>query len=269
MRPKPRIVLAENDPDWREMAEKAFISAGYVVDTAESVDGAQALLDNRANPVDVAVFDLHLDHEGERSDHTGLDLARHYPSLRRIIWTAEDQDSHMVVEAHRQQIAVSLKRPNAISELVKTVRDLLARRVFLVHGHDQLKETVRWFLLSMGLEVIVLADEPGGSRTIIELLEHSTVEHAVVLLTPDDEGRRRALAGEHDEPLRSRARQNAIFELGFFAATLGREKVFALTAADVELPSDWSGVRLIPYSTPQEWQQRLRDEFRAAGVPLR
>ncbi len=251
------------------MATNELVKAGFVVDTAESAEAARVLLDDtHAQPVDVAIFDLHLAREGQRSDHTGLALARDYPSLQRIIWTAESQDSEMVVLAHQEKITVSIKRPGGMSELVKTIKGMLGRRVFLVHGHDQLKEAVRWYLTSMGLKVIVLADAPGGSRTIIELLEQSTVERAVVLLTPDDEGRRRAAAGEKEETLRGRARQNVILELGFFAAMLGRENVFALSSPDVEAPSDWGGIRYISYDSPHEWQQKLQAEFQAVGVPF-
>lgn len=38
-----------------------------------------------------------------------------------------------------------------------------------------------------------------------------------------------------------RARQNVIFEWGYFVGRLGREHVFALKKGDVELPSDIQG----------------------------
>jgi predicted nucleotide-binding protein len=49
-----------------------------------------------------------------------------------------------------------------------------------------------------------------------------------------------------------RARQNVIFELGYFVAKLGRENVIALYTEDgenrCEIPSDISGVLYEPYT---------------------
>lgn len=58
-------------------------------------------------------------------------------------------------------------------------------------------------------------------RTIVEKFEQEAeeVRFAVILLIPDDESR---LQGETD--LKPRARQNVIFELGYFAGSLGRNR---------------------------------------------
>ena len=45
----------------------------------------------------------------------------------------------------------------------------------------------------------------------------------------------------------SRARQNVVFELGYFIARLGSDRVAALVSGDIELPSDYIGLVYIPY----------------------
>lgn len=61
-------------------------------------------------------------------------------------------------------------------------------------------------------------------------------------------------------------RQNVIFELGFFIGALGPDKVAALVADDVELPSDFDGVVYIPLEG--DWRTRLARELQAAGYEI-
>ena len=82
-------------------------------------------------------------------------------------------------------------------------------------------------------------------------------------MTPDDIG---GLAANKDN-LHLRARQNVIFELGFFIGRLGRKHVCALGAQGVEIPSDYTGVLFIPLDAQGVWQFRLAKEMKAAGIP--
>jgi predicted nucleotide-binding protein len=79
-------------------------------------------------------------------------------------------------------------------------------------------------------------------------------------MTPDDVG------GLQGEPQRPRARQNVIFELGFFIGMLGPERVAALVSSEVERPSDFDGVVYIPIDT--DWRLPLCRELRAAGYSI-
>jgi predicted nucleotide-binding protein len=99
------------------------------------------------------------------------------------------------------------------------------------------RESVARFLEQIGFEAIILHEQANQGRTIIEKFEaHADVGFAVVLLTPDDEGR--AKGGE----IQSRAPQNVVLELGYFIGRLGRNKVCALKRGDLEFPSDYQGV---------------------------
>lgn len=140
------------------------------------------------------------------------------------------------------------------------------RRVFVVHGHDTgAKESVARFLERLELEPIILHERPNLGRTVIEKFEaHSDVAFAVVLLTPDDVG---YPAGAPDQA-KPRARQNVILELGFFAASLGRDKVCALYSSGVEIPSDFSGVLYHELDPGGAWRLLLARELSAAGLTI-
>jgi predicted nucleotide-binding protein len=93
----------------------------------------------------------------------------------------------------------------------------------------------------------------GSSRPDRELLDAAVLcRHlaavAVVILSGDDEGRTRAA---NDSQLALRARQDVVYEMGWFRGRLGRHAVVALIEEGVETPSDtsMSGVVSIPFDT--------------------
>lgn len=136
-------------------------------------------------------------------------------------------------------------------------------RIFVVHGHDDaMKEAVARVVTMLGLEPIILHEQPNRGDTIIEkLVRSSEVGYAIVLLSADDIGASRSQPGS----LRPRARQNVLFELGFFIGRLGRKRVMALhpSVRDFEFPSDISGVVWTPFEP--EWRFKLVQELNAAG----
>ena len=140
------------------------------------------------------------------------------------------------------------------------------RKVFLVHGRDvAAKESVARFLEKLGLEPVILAERPNGGRTIIEKFEQeSNVGYAIALFTPDDVG---GLRGGTEE--QARARQNVVFELGYFVGKLGRSRVCVLNVSGVEFPSDFSGVAYVPFDAASEdWKLGLVKELKAAGFDI-
>jgi predicted nucleotide-binding protein len=152
-------------------------------------------------------------------------------------------------------------------DLHKTLASGLASaKVFLVHGHDTgALGSVEAFLRKLNLAVTILRDEPNKGQTIIEKVEsNADVGFAVVLLTGDDEGHQRQVK----DALLPRARQNVIFELGYFIGRLGRSRVCALYENGVELPSDYSGVIFIHWSEDENWKFLLLRELKEAGLPV-
>jgi hypothetical protein len=142
--------------------------------------------------------------------------------------------------------------------------DPLGDQIFIAHGRDHgTRDTIRLYVQQItGVRPTVLDGEVNGGQTLIEKFErHAKASSiAIVLLTPDDQG---ALVG--DAVLEPRARQNVIFELGYFIGRLGRQKVIAVNAG-VETPSDIAGVLYVPYEG--NWKELLRGELRATGVQI-
>lgn len=116
---------------------------------------------------------------------------------------------------------------------------------FIVHGHDTalrldlknyIQNTLGW------QEPVILAEKPSSGRTLIEKFEDHAekADYAFVLLSPDD------LMKDSEV----RARQNVVFELGFFVGYFGRKsgRVLALRKGDVRFPGDLDGVVYIDVS---------------------
>lgn len=140
------------------------------------------------------------------------------------------------------------------------------KKVFVVHGHDEgVREAVARFLERIGLEPIILHERPNKGRTIIEKFheEAEDIGFAVILMTPDDHGSK--VGGSDTKP---RARQNVVFELGFFIGVLGRERVAALVKGEIERPTDFDGVVYIDLDNAGGWKMSLGRELQAAGVEI-
>lgn len=137
-------------------------------------------------------------------------------------------------------------------------------KAFVVHGHDEAaKEKTARFLEKLNLKPIILS-ECGGIDSIIKKIEmYSDVSFAVVLLTPDDEGRKVGSA-----EMKPRARQNVILELGYFIAQLGTENVFVLKKGNIELPSDYDGIMYISMDDGDTWKMKLAKEIKFIGIDV-
>lgn len=142
-----------------------------------------------------------------------------------------------------------------------------AQKVFIVHGRDttSLIET-ELILNRAGLKPIVLSRQINSGLTLIEKFEkYADVSYAVVLLTPDDVGA--YVEGNIQPDLKFRARQNVLFELGFFYGKLGRSNVTCLIKTNVEKPSDIDGIAYIPFDkSVAEIELHLLKELGAANM---
>lgn len=144
---------------------------------------------------------------------------------------------------------------NPVALLERSVREELPQMTgkraassplaFIVHGHDTalrldlknyIQNTLGW------QEPVILAEKPSSGRTLIEKFEDHAekADYAFVLLSPDD------LMKDSEV----RARQNVVFELGFFVGYFGRKsgRVLALRKGDVRFPGDLDGVVYIDVS---------------------
>lgn len=134
------------------------------------------------------------------------------------------------------------------------------KKVFIVHGRDDSKKyELSGFLYEQGLTPIILHEQVNNGQTIIEKIEsNSDVACAIILLTPDDEGRLKA--SEND--LKTRARQNVIFEAGYFMGKLGRNRTILLSGVE-ETMSDIDG---IVYLDINNYKSALLQELKALKI---
>jgi len=149
----------------------------------------------------------------------------------------------------------------------------ISNRVFVVHGHDSgLKTDIERFLREIGLEPIVLHRQPDEGNTLIEKFEkHSDVGYAFILLTPDEIAYT-VDQQDIDDATRNkefRARQNVIFEFGYFVGRLGRNRVCCLHKGDTVIPSDISGLvyKQVDQSIDSQAYSIIR-ELKAAGYAV-
>lgn len=175
-------------------------------------------------------------------------------SARQAIFDMIDE-SIGVIEMH-PKFTLTSRQSVDIDNQNQSIGKDVSNRVFLVHGHDnELKESTARFLERIDLEPVILHEQTNKGRTIIEKFEeYSDVAFAVVQLTPDDFGKR--------------ARQNVIFEMGYFIGKLGRQNVVGLIKGNVEIPSDYSGVMYINVDEAGSWKYELAKEIKAAGLVI-
>jgi predicted nucleotide-binding protein len=137
--------------------------------------------------------------------------------------------------------------------------------VFLVHGHDkEMLESVARTLTELGLKPLILHEQPDQGRYIMQKIEdYSDVRFAVILISPDDEGRLRGAKSA----LKPRARQNVVLELGYFVGRLGRDRTLVIyrEVSSFEFPSDYDKVLYKPFDEFGKWRFELVKELQAAG----
>lgn len=134
-----------------------------------------------------------------------------------------------------------------------------SERVFIIHGHDNdMKNQVQLLLLKAKLNDVVLHECADKGRTIIDKLieESNDAGYVIALLSPDDE----LINGCY------RARQNVIFEIGYFLGRLGKNKVRILRKGNVEIPSDLQGILYQEFDDQGMWKVKLLKEMKAAGM---
>ena len=148
----------------------------------------------------------------------------------------------------------------------RLVRPASRGTVFLVHGRDtdRLSEVAQ-SLREWGLEATVLHEQPNEGRTIIEKFERYAEQagFAVAIITGDDVGHPRDATAASP-----RARQNVVFETGFFFGALGRARVAVLYEDGVEKPSDIDGLVYIRLDDRGSWKSELLRELRTAGYTI-
>lgn len=206
-------------------------------------------------------------HEGdEYNDFVNTSFSLH-------VWTLETPESawikacadglretKAVFEVYLEEMLNDNKSDNSINKDAEY--ECSNNKVFVVHGHDgELKNAIARTLEKQGIEPIILSEQVNMGATIIEKFErNSDVKAAICLFSEDDLGKSKS-----DENLRARARQNVVFEAGYFIGKLGRKNVVLLANRKIEMPSDLSGV---VYTDNNMWEIQILRELREMGIAI-
>lgn len=150
-----------------------------------------------------------------------------------------------------------------------TTNDIIEKNsndIFIVHGWDnEMKESVARIISKLGLNPIILHEKVDRGRTIIEKFENHAQDSgfAIALLSPDD-----ICICDGSETYR--ARQNVIFELGYFIGLLGRKRTIALikSKSSIEVMSDYHGVIYKEFDDKGFWKYEIASELQAAGYKV-
>ena len=163
-----------------------------------------------------------------------------------------------------RKVKLLLSPPKSDTRLNSQVR---SNKIFVVHGQDnEMKTDVTQTLQKLDLEPIILHEKPDNGQTLIEKIsEYTHVSFAVVLLSPDD----LAYPTEKTpDEAKYRAKQNVIFELGYFLGRLGKQNVVAIyrKKEDFEIPNDYTGVLWIEYKSG--WYFELIRELKVCNFDV-
>lgn len=198
--------------------------------------------------------------------------------LNEAVRTNDAMVIHAVAKL-RNHLQALLVLATSETPATKSARDMASpksNKIFIVHGHDQsMKVAVARTIEMLGLVAVIFHEQTDQNRTIIQKLQDLATEvvFAVVLLSPDDLAFHASIAGKPIEKIRAaqpRARQNVIYELGYFTALLGEKNVLVLKHGKQEILSDLSGVLYTEY-TPQstEWKYKMGRELQDAGYAVK
>jgi len=265
---RPIVLFVEDEAFLREAFVKLLQEREYDVICAEGPDQAIRMIRERGN-LDLLLTDVSMALEPttvlSALDTAGGALAgialakrlrRQFPRLPLVFWTFSYNPRLRDVVRKLGNARLVSKRQDAmevldaVAEKLDDIKQGRRPRVFLVHGHDnELLEQVRNLIhIRFGLPApIILREQASFGKVLIEKIEQEAlnIDLVIVLLTPDDK-----VISEADGRIVSRARQNVIFELGFFMGMMGRGQgsIIVMHKGNVELPSDVHGLLTLDVS---------------------
>lgn len=258
----------------------------------EALNGFEVQAMKESRPPDLIALETSITRELERAFGENTADFRHFKAAGELCWkpmigavyfgVGDSSPGLPSLSDHQQGVKANISRSQALlTEAIRSLEEDLGEavavsaitqprdlsKVFVVHGHDgEVRQTVARFIEKLGFEAVILHERPNKGRTIITKFreEAAGVGFAVVLMTPDDVG---GSAPFLEGQLRPRARQNVVFELGFFIGELGPGHVAALVKGEIERPSDFDGVVYISFDSGN-WQMELGRELKEAGYTI-
>jgi CheY-like chemotaxis protein len=254
-----RVLIVDDDRFYADWAQATLEhQGGFAATQVQTADEALVRCDREA--FDLVIIDLRMPHgsaftsmETAGGTMTGLVLARalrlRHSTLTLLI-QSQEPDTRVERALADDQHAHTGRKAWDHGELLRSVSQLLGPsgrvpRTFIVHGRDDLAllELKNFLQNRLGLpEPTILRERASGTATVLEKFETHAQQADVVfvLLTPDDQGR----LARGRAPERRRARQNVLFELGYFLCFTRQHgrRLVVLSKGEVELPSDIAGL---------------------------
>ena len=186
------------------------------------------------------------------------------------------QKINQVLESqiNQNQNILSKIKQRAYSKLIEFEMELDAKigekkakvinnnKIFIIHGHEEAKWRELKSILSDHLKLvpIILNEQPDKGKTIIEKFEHYAEQccYAFAIFTPDD-------IVENNGNKYFQARPNVIYELGWFTAFLGRNRVCVLLQDDAKMDifSDFQGV------IQKRFYKNINEKYREIQLELK
>ena len=234
-----------------------FIENGWEILAAPSIEEAEEILKLNGDTIKCIITDImmpspqSMNFSAKGGHETGFIFSKwikkNYPLIPVICLSIAGNEIIKEWFEQNKYVYLSKRRelPDTLLEKVESlVSGIKNYKIFIVHGHDEgLKYELKDFIqneLKIG-KPIILHEQPSHGRTIIEKFEKVTnsIDLVFVLLTPDDNAK-----AVNDIDYKVRARQNVIFEMGYFMGKLSRTSsiIYLLFKGNLEIPSDISGL---------------------------
>ncbi|PEA56539.1 hypothetical protein CON64_02795 [Bacillus pseudomycoides] len=217
--------------DNNEISDQEMVKSSSISEVLHSIEALENRLNRNELPAGLNSKDIY--YENQKKQKEDEVLLYSITQLKGIVSRVENYIYSYLIMLENQGI----EREDLGMENKSTNRD-----IFIIHGHNEAKWRELFNLLKedFGLNPIVLGEQPDrGCSTIIEKFEHyaKTCSYAFALFTPDD-------VIENNGDKYFQARPNVIYELGWFNAYLGRERVCMLLqdGKNMEIFSDFQGV---------------------------
>ncbi|MCK5560671.1 MAG: nucleotide-binding protein [Thermoplasmata archaeon] len=248
------VLLIEDNDDINYIINEQ-LKGKYILYIEKSIKGALKIIKTRS--FGIIILDNKL------PDGEGIDYIKKLKNVAPILFLTAYGDEKIAAKSIKVGAREYIKKDQGFEKIIeeKIKSNIAPIKIFIVHGHNELMKTkVARHLEQQGFEVIILHEQPDKGKTIIEKFEeYSRVDIAVILLSGDDVGYKI----NESKKKKKRARQNVIFELGYFIGKLGREKVITLHEIDVEIPSDYLGVIFKKYENNDAWKILLNRELKS------
>ncbi len=144
------------------------------------------------------------------------------------------------------------------------------RRIIVVSGTDEtMKQTLTMSLRKLGLAAVVMSEEPGQGKKIVERFtaDYKDVGFALVLLSPDLYVYPK---GEEATKRERIPRQDVLLMFGFLLGKLGKDRVLAIyrESPNFGFSIDFEGVKFTALDERGSWKHTLIRELTERGYSV-